>query len=428
MNAPRLRLSAPARPMAVARAKSGLHNTTRSPWRHTRVVNAPPVVPHRSSGRGGTAPAAEAEAEAGANPTPTPTPSTTTPRVETPLRETIPLMLFALAMGVTNRVLYRVSLVPMADYTYFLSLLLSFGYVTVFSTILLLRVRAGIVPPAMLFSLPFARLAVVGIIDSAGLLLGLTGASRLPGTVLPILGQTMLLWQLAFSHVFLGRRFSRNQYLGVFLVFMGVVIVGYPVSGAAALHYPSAALMVLSMACPALSTMVKERFFATAQRILGKPVDIFVVNTVGSWAQALATVCLLPVTATLQGLSMHDLPAYIERGTRCLMGIEPTGQGAPLIPLIYLGVNLSMNVVFLQLLRQTSGLTLSLVASAIVPLTVFAFTFNLPLLGAAPPIGVKFVTGCLIVGAGIYYYLLSYNATGTPSKGAEPPKPAPKTT
>ena len=87
-----------------------------------------------------------------------------------------------------------------------------------------------------------------------------------------------------------------------------------------------------------------------------------------------------------------------------------------------------MNVVFLQLLRQTSGLTLSLVASAIVPLTVFAFTFNLPLLGAAPPIGVKFVTGCLIVGAGIYYYLLSYNATGTPSKGAEPPKPAPKTT
>ena len=281
MNAPRLRLSAPARPMAVARAKSGLHNTTRSPWRHTRVVNAPPVVPHRSSGRGGTAPAAEAEAEAGANPTPTPTPSTTTPRVETPLRETIPLMLFALAMGVTNRVLYRVSLVPMADYTYFLSLLLSFGYVTVFSTILLLRVRAGIVPPAMLFSLPFARLAVVGIIDSAGLLLGLTGASRLPGTVLPILGQTMLLWQLAFSHVFLGRRFSRNQYLGVFLVFMGVVIVGYPVSGAAALHYPSAALMVLSMACPALSTMVKERFFATAQRILGKPVDIFVVNTVG---------------------------------------------------------------------------------------------------------------------------------------------------
>lgn len=62
------------------------------------------------------------------------------------------------------------------------------------------------------------------------------------------------------------------------------------------------------------------------------------------------------------------------------------------------------NVSVLSFLRQNGALPTSLVSSAVVPLTVLAFTLDLPLLGPSPPLGTLFLlgTGFLVVGLGLY--------------------------
>ena len=46
-----------------------------------------------------------------------------------------------LLFGVANRVLYRMALVPMRDYVFFLAQLQNVGYLIVYFTILVMRIR-----------------------------------------------------------------------------------------------------------------------------------------------------------------------------------------------------------------------------------------------------------------------------------------------
>ena len=86
------------------------------------------------------------------------------------------------------------ALVPMSQYVFFLSQALAIAYVFVYAVMLLRRVRTGKVTPAML-QLPIAPYAMLGALECAAQVMGLAAASKLPGTVLPVLGQTFLVWQ-----------------------------------------------------------------------------------------------------------------------------------------------------------------------------------------------------------------------------------------
>lgn len=66
---------------------------------------------------------------------------------------------------------------------------------------------------------------------------------------------------------------------------------------------------------PALATIAKERIFASAkQRLNGQSLDLFVVNSFGSAAQALFVFLMLPVIFSLRGIPLSGLPAYIKEG------------------------------------------------------------------------------------------------------------------
>ena len=70
------------------------------------------------------------------------------------------------------------------------------------------------------------------------------------------------------------------------------------------------------MLFPALASIFKEQIFDTAkQRMHGRPLDIFVVNSFGSAAQAVFVFLLLPVLSRLRGISLSQLPAYLKQGT-----------------------------------------------------------------------------------------------------------------
>jgi len=150
------------------------------------------------------------------------------------------------AFGVGNRVMYKLALVPLKEYPFFLAQLSTFGYVAVYYTILYFRYRAGTVTDAML-SVPKSPFLIVGILEALAAAAGMAAAANLSGPSTTVLSQTFLVWQIFFSIIFLGRRYSVNQILGCTLVALGVIVSVASGSGAAHSLNEAGVLWILLM-------------------------------------------------------------------------------------------------------------------------------------------------------------------------------------
>ncbi|XP_030959373.1 protein CLT1, chloroplastic [Quercus lobata] len=314
-------------------------------------------------------------------------------------------------MGVGNRVLYKLALVPLKQYPFFLAQLATFGYVIVYFSILYLRYHAGIVTDEML-SLPKAPFLAVGLLEALGAATGMAAGAILSGASIPILSQTFLVWQIILSTVFLGRRYKVNQLLGCFLVAIGVIIT--VASGSSAGHSLKEAgifwsvLMVVSFLFQAADTVLKEVIFSdAAQRLKGGSVDLFVVNSYGSAFQAFFICLLLPFLSKLWGIPFSQLPNYLKDGAACFLNIGTLSSGcdgAPLLPLLFIVVNMGFNISLLYLLKISSAVVSSLASTFSVPISVYVFTLPLPYLGVASSLPTGFVAGAIILVMGLLIY------------------------
>ncbi|KAF5727591.1 hypothetical protein HS088_TW22G01287 [Tripterygium wilfordii] len=292
--------------------------------------------------------------------------------------------------GVGNRVLYKLALVPLKRYPFFLAQLATFGYIIVFFSILRLRHQAGIVTDEML-SMPKTPFLAVGLLEALGAATGMAAGAVLSGASIPILSQSFLVWQIILSIVFLHRRYKINQLLGCFLVAIGVVVT--VVSGSGAGHSLTEAgifwslLMIVSFMFQAADTVLKETIFLNAgRRLKGGSVDLFVVNSYGSAFQALFVCLLLPFMSKLWGIPFSQLPTYLKDGAACFLNIGTLTSGcdgAPMLPLLFVIVNMAFNISLLHLLKISSAVVSSLASTISVPISVFAFTLPLPYLGVA---------------------------------------------
>ncbi|XP_021772194.1 protein CLT1, chloroplastic-like [Chenopodium quinoa] len=314
-------------------------------------------------------------------------------------------------LGVANRVLYKLALVPLKHYPFFLAQLATFGYVFVYFSILYLRHRAGFVTKEMM-SLPQAPFLGVGLLEALAAVSGMAAATMLSGASIPILSQTFLVWQLLLSAIFLGRRYNVNQLAGCLLVSIGVIITVASGSGAG----PSlndtglfwSFLMIFSFLLQAADTILKEVIFLDAsERLKGGSVDLFVVNSFGSAYQALFICLLLPFLSKLWGIPFNQLPSYLKDGAACFLNINSlsTGcNGAPLLPLLFIIVNMGYNISLLHLLKISSAVVSCLASTVSVPLSVFVFTLPLPYLGAGTALPPGFVAGAVILVLGLFFY------------------------
>ncbi|KHG29231.1 Crt [Gossypium arboreum] len=391
-------------------------------------------------------------------------------------------------LGVGNRVLYKLALVPLKHYPFFLAQLATFGYVLVYFSVLYLRYHAGIVTDEML-SMPKAPFLAVGLLEALGAATGMAAGAILSGASIPILSQTFLVWQIFLSIIFLGRRYRINQLLGCFLVAVGVIIsvartchmceeeqkvekgwleegegqvVGSEAtlafiakwlwilrdlacnmtslvaklavnelafccqddrvaqqaelsSGSSSGHSLKEAgmfwslLMIVSFLFQAADTVLKEVIFLdAAQRLKGGSIDLFVVNSYGSAFQALFICLLLPFLSKLWGIPFSQLPNYLKDGAACFLNIGGTlssrCDGAPLLPLLFVIVNMGFNISLLHLLKISSAVVSSLASTFSVPISVYVFTLPLPYLGVASSLPTGFVAGAIILVTGLLIY------------------------
>ncbi|KAL2510910.1 CRT (chloroquine-resistance transporter)-like transporter 3 [Abeliophyllum distichum] len=292
-------------------------------------------------------------------------------------------------LGVGNRVLYKLALVPLKHHPFFLAQLATVGYVVVYFSILYLRYQAGKVTDEML-SLPKSPLIAVGLLEALAAASGMAAAAILSGAAIPILSQSFLVWQLILSYIFLGRRYSFNQLFGCFLVAVGVIITVASGSGADSLMGAGifwSLLMIVSFLLQAADTILKEVIFLdAAQRLKGGTVDLFVVNSFGSAYQAVFLCLLIPFLSNLWGIPFSQLPNYLKDGSACFLNIGTMSKrcdGAPLLPLLFIIVNMGFNISLLRLLKISSAVVSCLASTFSVPISVYLFTLPLPYLGVA---------------------------------------------
>ncbi|KAL3619597.1 Protein clt2, chloroplastic [Castilleja foliolosa] len=272
-----------------------------------------------------------------------------------------------LVLAVSTRVFQKLALVPMEEYPFFLAQFNSFAYVAIYFFLLRMRYHAGITTDEML-ALPKSPFIAIGFLESISLLSAMYSTVVLPGPAIPVLYQTFLVWQLVFSSLFLGRRYSLNQILGCSLVAAGVVVAvtsggnnSRMLSGIKPL-WP--AMMIASSAFQAGASIIKESvFFDSKTRLKGKPLDIFVVSFFGSGFQALFILLLMPILANMKGINISELPSYFKSGVACFLNIGASTMGcdgAPLLPLLYISSNLLFNISILNLLKVSNAIVPSL--------------------------------------------------------------------
>ncbi|CAI9090045.1 OLC1v1024729C1 [Oldenlandia corymbosa var. corymbosa] len=315
-------------------------------------------------------------------------------------------------LGVGNRVLYKLALVPLKHYPFFLAQFATFGYVLVYFSILYLRYRAGKVTNEML-ALPKMPYLAVGLLEALGAASGMAAGAILSGAAIPILSQSFLVWQLLLSFIFLGRRYSFNQLFGCFLVAVGVIITVASGSSAGSLMEAGifwSVLMIVSFLFQAADTVLKEMIFLDAeQKLKGTSVDLFVVNSFGSAFQAVFICLLLPFLSKLWGISFNQLPNYLKDGAACFLNIGTLSggcAGAPLLPLLFVIVNMGFNISLLHLLKISSAVVSCLASTVSVPISVLLFTLPLPYLDVAATLPPGFIAGAATLVVGMFIYCL----------------------
>ncbi|KAL3653319.1 Protein clt1, chloroplastic [Castilleja foliolosa] len=326
-------------------------------------------------------------------------------------------------LGVGNRVLYKLALVPLKHYPFFLAQLATFGYVIIYFSILYLRYQAGKVTDEML-SLPKAPLIAVGLLEALAAASGMAAGAILSGAAIPILSQSFLVWQLVFSYIFLGRRYRFNQLFGCFLVAVGVIVTVASGSGPGSLMEAGifwSILMIISFLLQAADTVLKETIFLdAAKRLKGGKVDLFVVNSFGSAYQAVFICLLLPFLSNLWGIPFAQLPSYLKDGAACFLNVGTMSNkcnGAPLLPLLFVIVNMGFNISLLHLLQISSAVLSSLASTISVPISVYLFTLPLPYLGVASSLPPGFVAGAIILLVGLLVYIWKppHNSSNNPT-------------
>ncbi|KAL9267728.1 CLT1, chloroplastic-like protein, partial [Drosera capensis] len=200
-------------------------------------------------------------------------------------------------LGVGNRVLYKLALVPLKQYPFFLAQLATFGYVLVYFSILYVRHRMGIVTDEML-SLPKAPFLGVGLLEAIAAASGMAAATMLSGASIPILSQEI-------------HGSSSGPSLKETGIFWSL-------------------LMILSFLFQAADTILKEVIFIdAAKKLKGGSVDLFVVNSYGSAFQAVFIFLLLPLLSKLWGIPFSQLPSYLKDGAACFLNLTTLSSGRP---------------------------------------------------------------------------------------------------
>jgi len=351
------------------------------------------------------------------------------------------LMGIVIVFGAGNRVSGKIMTEPMDNYSFFLSLFNGFMYCGLYFSILYYRHRKGLfVNAEQVFDSVWKRQApqeqgdksqlvhywnnlplgkyfiVMGFMDGLGNILGLIATPYISGPSTSLISQAITPFSMICSMIILGDRYTFWQSLAAGTVLSGAIVCLIPdfvggdddddsdSSSAEILFY--SLIMALSTLPNGISFALKELVF------IQKPdLELFMVNSHASLFQLMWWPIFLPLTLLFGQTDGQNLWDYVYHGFECFVSItpddgedhDPDCSSMPIPYVIYICFNLAFNVFLLILLRKASSLLGFLTIKAILPISVFLFYFDWPLIGSTS-ISIWYLIGLVIVMIGLFSY------------------------
>ena len=144
--------------------------------------------------------------------------------------------------------------------------------------------------------------------DLVGSILSLTGLVYISNSTAQMLGSSIIIMVAVNSYIFLGRRYNRIQYAGMFIVLASLLIVGYAAQMAAqdkteGVQEASASEQAFGMFLCVLARVVNSIQFVLEEKVMGEsgfhPFEV--TGTEGVYGLIMTACIIMPILARIPG-------------------------------------------------------------------------------------------------------------------------------
>jgi len=329
-------------------------------------------------------------------------------------RTQVALAIAVVVTGCANNIAKQIAARPLMQYSYMLGLATAVTYVPLYGGILVLLLKAGIVPKhQMQFvwersprgTYPCVMFFIVAALgDTLGDSIGMICTPYVSGPIHSLLSNCTPLFIAALSVSILRKRYSLAQCLGLLGVTSAVVIGVLPSfeHGTSSSTNPLFAI-ILGASCVfnAIAFVVKEMLFDRYASWLsqnqaeerGKGLHVFIVNTHAALFQLPFTLLIVPLNQALGQTHGENIFAYLREAFACVFSGSATtcgstsehGEWAGVCVVVYVIFNILWNIAVLMSVKYSGALTTFVALKAIFPVSTILFAYvDWPLLGQTP--------------------------------------------
>jgi len=332
------------------------------------------------------------------------------------------LMLF---FQLGNRVFAKLATYPMHNYPLYMNLMSTAVYIPVsFAYVIpMAYYRPDIITEDQL-AIPKYKFGIMGTLDSIASVMNMFATTFITNAALIVLiSQSAIPISMAISKVALNAEYSNSQYIGAFIVLLGIAIVLTPefthppssddeYSTGSSQSSSSGQLMwiaILALSCipMCLSSVYKE--FALGEQ----EIDVVLLNGWVAVFQALFAIPLCFPSAALIDIPNDQIMSNLYGGLMCNFGINTVTEATatlqvdqceegPFFVWVYIAFNLVYNILIIVILKYGSANILWLSSTVIVPLANLAF--SLPFMPNSQPVQPIDFFGLVIIMAGLIVY------------------------
>mmetsp|Transcript_64185 Transcript_64185/g.139454 ORF Transcript_64185/g.139454 Transcript_64185/m.139454 type:complete len:431 (-) Transcript_64185:462-1754(-) len=222
------------------------------------------------------------------------------------------------------------------------------------------------------------RFVVMGFLDALGTFFTAMGAAFTPGSMQPLLNQTLIPWIIIFSRLYLRKAYTRGELCGAGLIMIGACASALPPmfvnDSEDALRWYAVVLYAISNVPMAMSSCYKEGNFQEQE------LDVWYLTQWVSIFQFLISFVFMPLLClpgfgSKDGMAMSEIPAQISSGWDCCMQVSPDCRDKPTFWLLigYCAVNVMYNTLGLYLVKVASALMNALSYAILLPCTTLMF-------------------------------------------------------
>lgn len=304
-----------------------------------------------------------------------------------PAARLLTIMVVLISLGCVNFVLLKEMYTAYGDkYAFFVNQGVNFLYIAYGGAILYPRMCFTDAVTPHMKALSKKRFVVMGFLDALGTFFTAMGAAFTPGSMQPLLNQTLIFWIILFSRMYLSKLYRAGELCGAALIMVGAclsalppLLLPHPDEG---LRWYAVAFYAISNLPMAMSAVYKEKNFQERE------LDVWYLTQWVSIFQFLISFLFVPLLClpgfgTQDGTPMAELPGQFWGGFLCFMQVIPECADKPTFWLLigYCGINVLYNTLGLYLVKVASALTNALSYAILLPCTTLLF-FT-PLAGVA---------------------------------------------